>query len=230
MVARAGSTTLRSLPWIVVALSASTLTAPRAFADPPTLTARALSYDYVITFEKPPPYRDDGTSETWTLKDSTGSLVCELPCRARVRAWSGYVLEGLTLRPLGSIASSVQLALPQDFGEPPGTPLRARVERAPASNGPLVLGIVSAGALVVGAGLVLGAVADRHIGLEAGVLTIGSGVILGVSGLTLGIAALVWHSLSTGATLDVSPAPAVGRSLRDRQRFGLSASGFVGSF
>jgi len=97
MFTRDASSSLRSPPLAVIAAILFLATRP-AQADEPVVTPERAAavepepgprtqsgaltsgaHEYVITFEKPDFFWEEATSETWTLKDSTGKAICELP-------------------------------------------------------------------------------------------------------------------------------------------------------
>jgi hypothetical protein len=183
--------------------------------------APAISDGYLIFFEKPGSFWDDATSQTWTLKESTGKVICELPCTSWVRyPWSTYV-EGSATWPDIS-RSTLRLALSDTFAdmgfvvqnEPTGKTLWARPN--PGKGCPdcaLGLGIASGVFLAGAVGFLVwfalntkpSSPDDGNLGVA--VFGLGGAAILGLVGVSLGVAALVWGGLSARPQVEVFSAP-----------------------
>ena len=233
----------------------ATLLATRAtLADGPE-TAPTITGP-VVAFDKPRVW-PDSLSETWTLVDGEGRVICELPCSSPVPSASGYVLEGVAIFATGSgtpakgepgtrVEGPLRLPLPRsiDVGAAtyarlarevdPGAHVLARVHPGKGSpNGAIAVGIVSGVVLVFGAAIV-GASALSSCsggGCPGNAFYLIPGLGLGGIGLVGGIAALAWGASSARPGIDIfSDRPATHASNSTPIRVTLSPFGLAGTF
>jgi hypothetical protein len=197
------------------------------------------THDYLITFERPvSSFWDDATSETWTLKDPTGKVICELPCRSPLHyPWGAYV-EGSANGPNVERGSTVHLALPDDLETrflltevPFGATLSARPK--PEKGCPdcvIGLGIASGASFAGGIGFLVWFAENlrAHNNIGVAVFGLGGAAFMGVMSLTLGTIALVWGGWSEGPKLDLFHAPP--SSNPSPMRVSFSSSGVAVSF
>jgi hypothetical protein len=128
-----------------------------------------LPTDSLILFDKPR-FWDDSVSETWTLTDRTGKVICELPCASWVGSFSGYVLEGSAIRrspwSFGPehMTSTAHFVLPNPIGgDPHGEGFLARVTpRKGSPDSAIALGTVG-GVFLAGVKSVARRVSDGQV-------------------------------------------------------------------
>lgn len=159
--------------------------------------------------------------EKWTLRTSSGDLLCPLPCTRWIGAASGYYLQ----RDEALASGFTRVPVPESLPYPSGSSVEVKVEPPRGSFvGPLVTGGLSVGVGIVGA-LMLGqtksdprhplAAIDPAIGVS--VVTVG----------TLGLAAsAVWFFWSHGWRLETTRMENKAAS----QTLSVSPGGVVGVF
>jgi hypothetical protein len=222
------------------------LTTTTARADSPAPATNGEQ----ITFEKPRLWPYSG-SETWTLNDLTGHVICELPCSAIVGPADHYVVKGVRTDRYfnGSTYRSDALtravhvdALSQNLA----SPLVARL--APQKGNPdgaIILGVVASLILTGGAALLVSSAVESHAEAERAVgcsSCSGGAVIYGIEdiagdallviGAPLGVASLVWGLSSERVKLEILPAGATAaRAVTPSAvRMSFAPFGVVGSF
>jgi hypothetical protein len=258
------ASSLRSAPLAILALVATSFLAGRAaLADEPLVTsasavepaigtdpqsratAPVTSDGYLVVFEKPGAIWHDAPFDLWTLKDSKGKVICELPCTSRVRyPWNVYV-EGSAKWPDVPPDPTLRLALADtlvDSGflvqnKPIGKTLWARPNPGRGcADCALGLGIASGVALAGGVGLLAlfaandnasGAANDHNLAIA--VFGLGGAAFLGLVAISFAVTALVWGGWSERPHVQVFGAPPPSGS-PPPVRVSFASSGLVLSF
>jgi hypothetical protein len=171
-----------------------------------------------VTFERPRFWRES-TSETWTLVNRAGVLLCELPCSRTVLPGSDYAIQGvgvsgISAKPLGPVHLSLpEVVPPRVFAElqssyEPGTSVLARIHPERGSPvGAMILAAVSGVVLV--SGVVFAVVGFSSTCYDEGCVgkaLVGfGGLIIGGIGLLGEVGALAWADYSRRPWIDFTP-------------------------
>jgi hypothetical protein len=234
-------TVIRAPARALALLVATTMVAssPSARADEAAVLAAPVPTEHTVLFEKPTFW--PGWGETWTLRDPSGKVACELPCAQTLGPSSGYFVEGVQRRyqpPEVVHVERIDVRIPR--GWPPGGAMLARpVPERGNLGGTVVLGVFGSIALT-GATLLLvaaGSESNDNTGCSScmgvpplGGLLASPGAILAVMGVGMGVGAISLGIRSSLAKVVISSPPPASPPAPAEMRVSLSPTGIVVTF